>query len=152
MWLDIGIRLCGWTKSLSVSHVGVCDSALYCRFVAMDLVVVRLPVLKRRSLGRGDPKLSLLHLWGQSSYFFNFGTIRGSSVSKNYKVLSNSTRLSLRLKTLRVLCPSSVTLTVMCVCYSTLQWFHYTVITFIPNPACCFPNQRRRYWRKEKES
>ena len=28
---------------------------------------------------------------------------------KNYKVLSNSTRLSLRLKTLRVLCPSPVT-------------------------------------------
>ena len=149
MWLDIRIRLCGWTKSLFVSRIGVCIILSIC---SSDLVVVGLPVLKRRSLGHGDPKLSLLRLWGQSICFFNFGTIRGSSVSKNYKVLSNSTRLSLRLKTLRVLCPSSVTLTVMCVCYSTLQWFHYTVITFIPNPACCFPNQRRRYWRKEKES
>ena len=37
-----------------------------------DLVVLGLPVLKRRSLGRGDPKLSLLRLWGQSSCFFNF--------------------------------------------------------------------------------
>ena len=45
---------------------------LYCRFVVSDLVVLGLPVLKRRSLGRGDPKLSLLRLWGQSSCFFNF--------------------------------------------------------------------------------
>ena len=44
------------------------------------LVVVGLPVLKRRDLGRGDPKLSLLRLWGQSSCTFNFGTIWSSSV------------------------------------------------------------------------
>ena len=36
------------------------------------LVVVGLPVFKRRDLGRGDPKLSLLRLWGQSSAVFNF--------------------------------------------------------------------------------
>ena len=48
----------------------------------MDLVVVGLPVLKRRSLGRGDPKLSLLRLWGQSIVSSNFRTIRGSSVLK----------------------------------------------------------------------
>ena len=64
MWLDIRIRLCGWTKSLLPSLVGVC---VILSIRSSDLVVLGLPVLKRRSLGRGDPKLSLLHLWGQSS-------------------------------------------------------------------------------------
>ena len=68
MWLDIRIRLCGWTKSLVVSHVGVCIvSSIRSRG---HLLVVGLPVLKGRDLGRGDPKLSLLRLWGQSSCFF----------------------------------------------------------------------------------
>ena len=82
MWLDIHIRLCGWTKSLFVSRVGVYVILL---IRSLDLVVVGLPVLKRRSLGRGDPKLSLLCLWGQSSCFFNFRTIHGSSVSRTMK-------------------------------------------------------------------
>ena len=69
MWLDIRIQLCGWTKSLLPSRVGVC---VILSIRSSDLVVVGLPVLKRRSLGRGDPKLSLLRLWGQSSHFFNF--------------------------------------------------------------------------------
>ena len=69
MWLDIRIRLCDWTKSLFVSLVGVC---VILSIRSSDLVVVGLPVLKRQSLGRGDPKLSLLCLWGQSSCFLNF--------------------------------------------------------------------------------
>ena len=69
MWLDIRIRLCGWTKSLLTSLVGVC---VILSVHGSDLVVSGLPVLKRRSLGRGDPKLSLLRLWGQSSCFFSF--------------------------------------------------------------------------------
>ena len=69
MWLDIRIRLCGWTKSLLASLVGV---YVVLSIRGLDLVVLGLPVLKRRSLGRGDPKLSLLRLWGQSSCFFNF--------------------------------------------------------------------------------
>ena len=64
MWLDIRIRLCGWTKSLFVSRVGVC---VVLSIRSLDSVVVGLPVLKRQSLGRGDPKLSLLCLWGQST-------------------------------------------------------------------------------------
>ena len=63
MWLDICIRLCDWTKSLLVNLVGVCITL---SIRSSDLVVLGLPVLKRRSLGRGDPKLSLLRLWGQS--------------------------------------------------------------------------------------
>ena len=59
MWLDIRIQLCGWTKSLLVSLIGVC---VILSIRSLDLVVVGLPVLKRRSLGRGDPKLSLLCL------------------------------------------------------------------------------------------
>ena len=69
MWLDIRIRLCGWTKSLLVSLIGVC---VILSIRDSDLVVLGLPVLKRRRLGRGDPKLSLLRLWGQSSCIFNF--------------------------------------------------------------------------------
>ena len=82
MWQDIRIRLCGWTKSLVASLAGVC---VVLSIRCTDLVVLGLPVLKRRSLGRGDPKLSLLRLWGQSSRFFNFRTIRGSSVSRTSK-------------------------------------------------------------------
>ena len=59
MWLDIRIRLCGWTKSLFASFVGVC---VILSIHSLDLVVLGLPVLKRRSLGHGDPKLSLLRL------------------------------------------------------------------------------------------
>ena len=59
MWLDIRIRLCGWNKSLLISFVGVC---VILSIRDSDLVVLGLPVLKRRSLGRGDPKLSLLRL------------------------------------------------------------------------------------------
>ena len=70
MWLDIRIRLCGWTKSLFASCVGVC--ILMSIHNSGHLVIVRLPVLKRQDLGRGDPKLSLLRLWGQSSCCFNF--------------------------------------------------------------------------------
>ena len=78
MWLDIHIWLCGWTKSLFRSCVGVCVVLSICD--RGHLVVVGLPVLKRRDLGLGDPKLSLLRLWGQSSCFFNFWTICSSSV------------------------------------------------------------------------
>ena len=87
MWLDIRIRLCGWTKSLLVSRIGVCVTL---SIRSSDLVILELPVLKRQSLGHGDPKLSLLRLWGQSSCFFNFRTIRSSSVLKE---LSSSTPL-----------------------------------------------------------
>ena len=59
MWLDMRIGLCGWTKSLFVSLVGAC---VILSIRGLDLVVLGLPVLKRRSLGRGDPKLSLLRL------------------------------------------------------------------------------------------
>ena len=59
MWLDIRIRLCGWTKSLLTSFVGVC---VVLSIRISDLVVLGLPVLKRRGLGRGDHKLSLLRL------------------------------------------------------------------------------------------
>ena len=59
MWLDIRMRLCGWTKSLRISRVGVC---VILSIHSSDLVVVGLPVLKRRGLGHGDPKLSLLCL------------------------------------------------------------------------------------------
>ena len=69
MWLDIRIRLCGWTKSLLTGLVEVC---VVLSVRDSDLVVLGLPVLKRQSLGRGDPKLSLLRLWGQSSCCFNF--------------------------------------------------------------------------------
>ena len=69
MWLDIHIRLCGWTKSLLTSLVGV---YVILSIRNSDLVILGLPVLKRRGLGRGDPKLSLLRLWGQSSCYFNF--------------------------------------------------------------------------------
>ena len=65
MWLDIHIRLCGWTKSLFSSCVGVCVILLI--HSRGHFIIVGLPVLKRRDLGRGDPKLSLLRLWGQSS-------------------------------------------------------------------------------------
>ena len=106
MWLDIWIRLCGWTKSLCDGHIGVCSWLLTC--ICGRLVVVGLPVLKRRSLGLGDPKLSLLCLWGQSHCYFNFWTIWSSSV-QNYRVLFFSMRLSPRSRTLRVLCPSPVT-------------------------------------------
>ena len=41
--------------------------------------------------------MSLLRLWGQSSRFFNFGTISNSSVIE-HQVLLISTRLSLRTK------------------------------------------------------
>ena len=69
MWLDIRIRLCDWTGSLFASFVGVC---VILSIRGLDLVVLGLPVLKRQDLGRGDPKLSLLRLWGQSSCLFNF--------------------------------------------------------------------------------
>ena len=39
-----------------------------------------MPVLKRRDLGRGDPKLSLLRLWGQSSCKFQLLNYMSSSV------------------------------------------------------------------------
>ena len=71
-----GLRVC------SISFVG---AYVILSIRSSDLVVLGLPVLKRRSLGLGDPKLSLLRLWGQSSCFFNFGTIRSSKrLTKNY--------------------------------------------------------------------
>ena len=102
MWLDIRIRLCGWTKSLRSSRVGVC---VLLSIRSLDLVVLGLPVLKRRSLGRGDPKLSLLRLWGQSSCLFNSYRHTWLWCLRNTKFCFISTQLSLRLKTLRVLCP-----------------------------------------------
>ena len=72
------------------------------------LVVVRLPVLERRSLGRGDPKLSLLCLWGQSSIRFNFNFLASLEISISR--LLYSTRLSFCLKNTRVSCPLLVTL------------------------------------------
>ena len=92
MWLDICIWICGWTKSLLVSRVGVC---IILSIRSSDLVVLGLPVLKRRSLGLGDPKLSLLRLWGQSSCFLNL-ELYAVQASKELRVLSTSTRLSLR--------------------------------------------------------
>ena len=59
---------------------------------SLDLVVVGLPVLKRQSLGRGDPKLSLLCLWGQSSRFLQL---------RNYtwfKCLQRTTKFYLTLR------------------------------------------------------
>ena len=78
MWLDIRVWLCGWTKSLLTSYVGVCVilSIRDCGRV----VVVGLPVLKRQDLGLGDPKLSLLRLWGQSSCCFQLLNYTSSSV------------------------------------------------------------------------
>ena len=105
MWLDIRMRLCGWTKSLLVSFVGVCVTL---SIRDSDLVVLGLPVLKRRSLGRGDPKLSLLRLWGQSSCLFQLPIIRDpkrlGTTEFPYLYATKSSQ-----KTLRVFCPSPVT-------------------------------------------
>ena len=78
MWLDIRVRLCGWTKSLLTSCVGVC--VILSIHDCGRVVVVGLPVLKRRDLGLGDPKLSLLRLWGQSSCCFQLLNYTSSSV------------------------------------------------------------------------
>ena len=106
MWLDICTRLCGWTKGLIVSLVGVC---VILSIRSSDLVVLGLPVLKRRSLGRGDPKLSLLRLWGQSSRFFNFYRYTSVSVFEpRGSVYLYATKSSH--KDASSLCPSPVTL------------------------------------------
>ena len=87
MWLDIRIWLCDWTKSLLVSFVGVCVTLSY---DGSNLVVLGLPVLKRQSLGLGDPKLSLLRLWGQSSCFFYYLT---PAVSSERRVVDGYVRV-----------------------------------------------------------
>ena len=111
---------CGWTfvcgyvaglRVYSVSVVGVCVTL---SIRDSDLVVLGLPVLKRRSLGCGDPKLSLLRLWGQSSCFSTSAVIRDLERLRTIRVLLISTRLSLRLKMLRVFCPSLVTGSIFC--------------------------------------
>ena len=53
MWLDICIWLCGWTKSLLVSQIGVC--VLLSIRSHGQLVVVGLSVLKEMRLRSWGP-------------------------------------------------------------------------------------------------